>query len=1008
MQYRHSLLTLVLLGMALCVGTVQAQEQQISGTVTSADDNAPLPGANVSVPGTTAGTATGAQGQYSLRVPTDADSLRFSFVGFQARTVAIAGRTTIDVALVPAAQQIDELVVVGYGSQEERDVTGTVSKVSAGDLNQSANVSPDQALSGKIAGVQVSASSGAPGSQSFIRIRGATSVNADSQPLFVIDGVPLSNEPNTAGRNPLNFLDPNDIDNVTVLKDASATAIYGARGANGVILIETKQAEGDGARVSYSGSVSSSIVADNIDVLGREAFVDMVRERAPSQVSELGDANTDWQDAIQRNGFGQEHSVGISRNYEDSDVRLSLGYLDQEGILETSSTERMSASVRYNQFLFDDQLTIRTNLRGAKTEDQFEPGVLGNAALFAPTQPIRDVGSEFGGFFEWESGNAESNPVAQYILTSNVGENWRSLGNIEAEYQPDFIEGLSARLKFGYDVTTGEREFFAPSNLKSEVLSANPGTVERASFTRTNTLLDAYLNYDRALEPINSSIDVTAGYSYQDFAEEYPEFTAQGLGTDIFGPNSTDPASETNTTVTEIPNRLISGFLRANYTFLDRYLLTFTVRRDGSSRFGPENRWGTFPSGALAWRAHQEPFLEDVDVLSNLKVRLSWGRTGNQEIGDFLYAPLWVPGGPRAQVQFGDRFVSTIRPNAADETLQWEETTTTNVGVDYGFLDGRISGSVEYYVKDTDDLLFTVPVAGGANLSDRVLTNIGSMRNQGVEVSVDAQVLNTDDFSWNAQVNASTNSNELLQLNRGNVEGFQGISTGFISGGVGNTIQILQEGEPINSFFTFRHKRDENGDPLYEDVNGDGTIDEQDLYVDIAGGGENGNEPDGQINEDDRTVTGSPQPDWVLGHTSQMTFRNVDLSFTLRAHLGQQVYNNVASNFGHFNNVRNFAPSNVHESALENGFETPQYFSDVYVEDADFLRLDNISVGYTIGSIPSVNQLRIFARASNLFVLTGYSGPDPEVGGPGASNIGIDNQIYPRSRTFTAGINLQM
>lgn len=1001
MQYRSSILTLVLLGLALCVGTVAAQErQEISGTVTSADDNAPLPGANVAVPGRTIGTATNAQGQYTLRVPPDADSLRFSFVGFQPETVAIAGRTTIDVALAPSTQEIGELVVIGYGSQEERDVTGTVSRVSAGDLNQTANVSPDQALSGKIAGVQVSASSGAPGSQSYIRIRGATSVNADSQPLFVVDGIPLSNEPNTAGRNPLNFLDPGDIDNITVLKDASATAIYGARGANGVILIETKQAEGDGARISYSGSVSSSIVADNIDVLDRDEFVQVVQERAPSQVGRLGDADTDWQDAIQRDAFSQEHSLGVSRNYEDSDVRLSLSYLDQEGVLQTSSTERLSGSLRYNQILFDDQLTVRTNLRGAKTQDQFEPGMLGNAALFAPTQPIRDVNSEYNGFFEWDSGNAESNPVAQYVMTSNIGENWRSLGNVEAEYEPNFVRGLSARLKLGYDVTTGEREFFAPSDLKSEALSANPGTVERASFTRTNTLLDAFLNYDRGLDPINSSVDVTAGYSYQEFHEEYPEFNAQGLGSDIFGPNSTEPASETNTSVTEIPNRLISGFLRANYTFLDRYLLTFTVRRDGSSRFGPENQWGTFPSGALAWRAHQEPFLEDVEVLSNLKFRVSWGKTGNQEIGDFLYEPLWVPGGPRAQIQFGDRFVSTVRPNAADETLKWEETTTTNVGVDYGFLDGRVTGSVEYYVKDTDDLLFTVPVAGGANLSDRVLTNIGSMRNEGVEVSLDGEVINTDDFSWNAQVNASTNSNELLQLNRSNAEGFQGISTGFISGGVGNTIQILQEGEPINSFFTFRHKRDENGDPIYEDVNGDGSINEQDLYRDLNG--------DDTINESDRTVTGSPQPDWVLGHTSQMTFRDFDFSFTLRAHVGQQVYNNVASNFGHFNNLRSFVPSNVHQSALENGFETPQYFSDVYVEDADFLRLDNVSLGYTVRSLPSINQLRIFARGSNLLVLTGYSGPDPEVGGPGASNIGIDNQIYPRSRTFTAGVNIQM
>ncbi|MFO8098382.1 MAG: TonB-dependent receptor [Salinibacter sp.] len=983
-----------------CVGGVLAQERVVEGTVTDASSGETLPGANVTVEGTSAGTTTNADGEYEVQVSGPDAVLVFSFVGYERQTIEVGEQEVIDVSLQPDVGELDEVVVVGYGSQEERDLTGTVSKVSAGDLNQSDAVSPDRLISGKVSGVQISASDGAPGSQSYIRIRGATSVNADSQPLFVIDGVPISNESNTAGRNPLNFLNPSDIQDVTVLKDASATAIYGSRGANGVILIETKQAEGDGASVSYQGSVSASTIADDIDVLGRDEFVRVVEERAPSQLSRLGDAETNWQDATQRTGYAQDHSLAIARNYEDADFRVSLGYLDQQGILETSNTERMTASVRYNQQLFNNQVNVRTNLRGAKTQDQFEPGMVGNAALFAPTQPIRDVDSEYGGFFEWDNGNAESNPVAQYVLQENIGENWRSLGDIEAEYEPSFVEGLSARLKFGYDVTTGERELFAPTNLKSQALSSNPGLIERANFTRTNTLLDAYLNYDRTLSPINSAVDVTAGYSYQDFYEEYPEFSAEGLSTDIFGPNSSDPASETNTFVTEIPSRLISGFLRANYTFMDRYLLTFTVRRDGSSRFGPKNRWGTFPSAALAWRAHEEPFLEDVDVLSNLKLRVSWGQTGNQEIGDFLYEPLWVPGGNRARVQFGDDFVSTIRPNAADETLKWESTTTTNVGIDYGVLDGRISGSFEYYVKDTDDLLFTVPVAGGANLSDRVLTNIGSMRNEGLEMSIDAQVVNTEDFSWNFQANASTNSNELLQLNRGADEDFQGISTGGISGGVGNTIQILREGEPINSFLTYRHRRDDNGDPVYEDVNDDGTIDEDDLYVDVN--------DDGTVNEEDRVVSGNPQPDWVIGHTSEFRYQNVDLSFTVRAHLGQQVYNNVASNYGHFDNLRNFAPSNVHESAVENGFETPQYFSDVYVEDASFLRLDNVSLGYTVRSLPSVNQLRVFARASNVFILSGYSGPDPEVGGPGSSNIGIDDQVYPRSRSFTAGINLQL
>lgn len=1005
MRSSHPLLHTVflLVGMAFFVGAAAAQDQQeISGTVIDATDGAPLPGANVTVPGTAVGTSTDGEGRYALQVPADADSLRFSFIGYDAETVAIAGRTAIDVALTPTAETLDDLVVIGYGQQEARDLTGVVEKVGAEDLNQAPVVSPEQLISGKVAGVQISSSSGAPGGQSYIRIRGATSVNANSEPLFVIDGVPISNESTTAGRNPLNFLNPGDIESITVLKDASATAIYGSRGANGVVIIETKGAALDQAQVTYEGKLSASTVADRIEVLDAEAFRDLVREQAPEQLPLLGDAETDWQDAVQRTGVGHEHALSFSRGYEDADFRIALGYLDQQGILHGSATERISLSLDYNQQLFDDRLSLRANLKGSQTRDEFEPGVVGGAASFAPTQPIRNVNSEFGGFFEWDGSGqelAENNPVAELVLSQNLGRSYRSLGNVEAEYRLPFVEGLSARLNLGYDVSTGEREYFAPTNLKAQAEADDPGIVERANFSRITRLLDAFLTYDRTFDAIDSRFDVTAGYSYQDFDEEYPEFTAQGLTSNIFGPNSTAPATEFTTYVAEIPNRLISGFGRLNYTFKDRYLFTFTVRRDGSSRFGPANQWGTFPSAALAWRVTDEGFMDAAPFVSNLKLRASWGVTGNQETFDFAYEPTWTPGDARAQAQFGDEFVTTLRPSAADESLKWEETTTYNLGVDFGLFDERVSGSVEVYRKDTDDLLFEVPVAAGANLSNRVLTNIGSMRNEGVEVSVNGLVVQTDDFSWDARFNAATNANELLQINRVDDPDFQGVDTGGISGAVGNTIQILREGEPINSFFVYRHKRDENGNPIYEDVNGDGTINDQDLYEDVN--------DDGTINEEDRVVSGNPQPDWILGHTSRLTYRNVDLSVSLRAHLGQQVYNNVASNYGHFDRLSDFAPSNVHVSALDYGFATPQYLSDVYVEDASFLRVDNIALGYTLRSIPSVDRVRVYGTVSNVWVLTGYSGPDPEVGGPGASGIGIDDNIYPRSRTFTMGASLR-
>jgi len=993
---------------AALVASPALAQQEITGTVTDAQTGETLPGANVSVPGTTVGTATGPDGTYSLQVPADADSLNYSFVGYQPRTVAIAGRTTINVTLLPATQQLGELVVVGYGEQQERDVTGVVNKVSSADFNPVQSATPEQLISGKISGVQISSSSGAPGASSFIRIRGATSVNADSRPLFVVDGVPLSNDGNTAQSNPLSFLNPNDVENVTVLKDASSAAIYGARGANGVILIETKQADEGEGRVSYNGTVSASQIQDQIDVLNADQFRQVVQEQAPSVADELGFANTDWQDLVQRDGYTQEHNLAFSRGYDDSDFRISLGYRDEQGTLENSGLERISASLNYNVRLLEDDLSLRSSFKGSKTTQDFEPGgLVGGAAAFDPTQPVRDLDSEFGGFYEWGPELAENNPVASYILEENVGETFRSIGNVEAEYNIPMVIGLSARANVGYDVTTGEREFFAPTFLKGQAENNFPGQVTRANFRQLNTLLDAYLTYDRTFDDIESKFNATAGYSWQEFNEEYPEYTAAGLSTNIYGANRSDvlladSLSQVTTTLSEIPSRLISVFGRVNYTFRDKYLLTATVRRDGSSKFGPANRWGTFPSAALAWRIHQEEFMEAVPQISSLKLRLSAGVTGNQEIGDFEYAPFYTTGGSMAQAQFGDEFVTTIRPDAADQGLKWEETTSYNIGLDYGLFDGRVSGAIEFYRKDTDDLLFTVTAPGGANLSNQVLTNIGEMRNQGVEFSINGDAVRTEDFSWNVNLNASTNRNELLQIDLPGAQtaGFQGELTGGIAGGFGNNIQVLQEGEPVNSFFTFEHKRDENGDPLVDGVdhNGDGDINDLDLYVD--------RNEDGELNTQDRYVSGNPQPDWILGHTSQFRYQNVDLSFTVRAHLGQQVYNNVASNFGHYSRIEsNQIPTNVHESALENGFDAPQYFSDVYVEDASFLRVDNITLGYTVRSIPRVDRIRIFGQVSNAFLLTGYDGTDPEVYSAGQ---GIDNNVYPRSRTFTAGVNVQL
>lgn len=982
-RYNYLRPVLVVACLMLWVGTAFGQDrQEVSGTVTDAETGEPLPGANITVVDEPIGTSTNVDGEYSLQVPVDAEALRFSFLGYDAQEIPYEGQSTLDVALVPADAELQELVVIGYGVQEERDVTGSVSSVRSEDFNRAPVSSPEQLISGKVAGVQISAGDGSPGGGNLVRIRGDNSFSAGNDPLYVIDGVPIDNSGNNAQRNPLSFLSSSDIESMTVLKDASATAIYGSRGANGVILIETRRADGDEGRITYDGSVSTSVINERVSMMSSDQYRGVVQDLAAdnpdrfgSAAGQLGIANTDWQDLVERQSFRQEHSISFARGYEDADFRLSLNYLDEEGTLRGSSFERLGLSFNYNQQLLDDDLTIRANLRGSQTQEQFEPGgMVGNAASFNPTLPVRDVNSPFGGFTEWGEALAEKNPLAELLLQESSGRALRSLGNVEAEYRVPFVEGLSTRLNLGYDVQSGEEVFFAPTNLKAQADASDPGVVARANFTRINRTLDAYMSYDNEFESIDSRFDVTAGYSFQDFKGEFPELVGLGLDSNIFGSGTVSPASEFEASVTEVPNRLISGFARVNYTFADRYLLTTTVRRDGSSRFGPENQFGTFPSVALGWRVNEEPFMDDVDVVSSLRLRVSAGVVGNQEIGDFLYLPVYVPGGPQARARFGNRFVSTLRPNAADEALQWEETTNYNIGVNFGLFDERVTGAVEVYREDVDNLLRVVPVAAGANLSNQVLTNVGELRNEGLEISLSGAIFREGDFTWDAQFNASTNRNEILSIGGGVAEGTD-IEVGGIEGGTGNTVQLLREGESLNSFFLFEQQFDADGNPIFEDEDGNPLT--------------------------ERRIAGTPDPDWIFGHTSQFAYQNIDLSFTLRAHVGNKVYNNNASNFGHLQRLTDVVPSNLHTSYFETGFDQPRYFSDIYLEDASFLRLDNVSAGYTVRTLPGVSQLRVYGTARNLFTITGYSGPDPEV------PFGIDNNLYPRSQTFTAGVNIQ-
>ena len=997
-------ITGAVLGVLLCVPGLSAQEAgTITGRVVEGSTLAPISGATVSVAET--GALTNASGRFVITgIPAGTYTLRVQQIGYADATEEVtvgAGETVnVTIEMTTEAVGLGEIVVTsGYGEQQEAELTGVIQAIEPDQFNPGRVISPEQLIQGKVAGVNI-IDSGEPGGGVNIRIRGGTSITSSNEPLFVIDGVPLAVGGGiSAGRNPLNFLNPDDIARVTVLKDASATAIYGSRGANGVILIETKGGRasigGVGSQLSYRGTMSGSTVTREPDMLSTQQFRDAVAQYVPTAESLLGSADTDWRGAIQRTALGQEHALAIAGATSDFDYRLSVGYLDQQGVVNGTDTERATLGLSYGQGFFNDNLRISANIRGARTYDEFTPGgAIGSATQFAPTQPIYDEDSPYGGFFEWTTfTEAVNNPVAMIEMTTDRGTTLRSVGDLEGQFQVPYVDGLTGNIRFGYDVTKTERETFRPSDLWGEAERGNPGFVSRSNNTSTNVLFDAFFNYDRTFEELGTNMEVTGGYSYEDNHNEFPYFEAQGLSFDYLGTNGIPAAAETFQSIFVDESRLISFFGRTHFTIDDTYMLTLSVRHDGSSKFGPDQQWGTFPSAAVAWRLTNEPFLQDSELFSDLKLRLSWGQNGNQAFGNYQQYPTYDIGTETAQYQFGDEFVTTIRPGAADRGIKWEQTTSYNVGMDYGLMDNRFTGSIEYYYKETDDLIFRVPVAAGTFTSNFITTNIGSLTNSGVELTLDAVLMDGEDdgLYWNANFNAATNTNEITQINP--YGGGDVILTGGISGAVGNFIQVLQTGHPVNTFYVYEHKM-VDGQPLWADENNDGIIDGNDIYVDQNN--------DGIVNQDDRRPYKSPAPKWILGHTSTMQYGSVDASFTVRAHLGNYVYNNVASNYGHYRALEYVGvPNNLHSSVLDTGFEREQYFSDYYVQDASFLRLDNLTVGYTFQSF-GAQQVRVFGTAQNLFTLTGYDGVDPLAG-----VNGIDNNLYPRSRTLTVGASVQ-
>lgn len=969
-----------------CLGLAfyTSAQRTIRGTVTDAANGEVLIGANIIVKGTSTGTITDFDGRYQLIVPEGSEILVFSYTGFRAVEVVLTSTDLVDVALSPG-QVLDEVVVIGYGTIRREDATGSLQSVSSKDFNRGAITGAQELLAGKIPGVVIT-TDGSPGAGSAIRIRGESSLTATNDPLIVIDGVPLDNGGIAGGRNALNVINPNDIETFTVLKDASASAIYGNRAAGGVIIITTKKGRaGDKLRVGYNGNVNFGRHFNLVDVLNADEYRATIQGFYPEghpALGLLGDANTYWQDEIYQTAAGHDHSLYFSGGLiTKSDItlpyRVSLGYTDKDGILKTDNFNRLTAGVNLNPTFLDNSLQLNVNLKSMFGKNTFaDRGAIGNSLSFDPTQPIRDPESPYGGFWTWTipngnpNGLAPTNPIALLEMREDKSEERRHIVNFAADYRMPFLPALRANLNLAYDRSHGEGTVVVPNTASFAFDIVNGGGVNNAySQTRTNSLLEFYLNYKRDFR--QHSLDLMGGYSWQHFETDNYALNSNTAGTPSQTNEFSDPAEL----------YLLSLYGRANYNYMGKYLLTLSLRRDGTSRFAPDNRWGLFPAAAFAVKLIER----DNNIFNSVKARLGWGITGQQDIGDnYAYLARYQLGNENAKYQFGEDFITTLRPNGYDANIRWEETATYNAGVDFSIVRNRLSGSVDLYQRNTKDLLNRIPVPAGTNLTNFVTTNVGNMVNRGVEVALYTTPVQTKLVTWDLSMNVAYNYNEITKLTATEDTAYLGILTGGIAGGVGSTIQIHSVGFAPRAFFVYEQLYDENGAIL------------EDMFVDRNG--------DGVINESDRYRLEKPAHDYTFGFTSRIGVGKFDLSFAGRASMGGFVYNNVKTDMGYLSRMYGTTDVlwNVHQSAVDLQVvnQASLTFSDHFVTKADFLRLDHITAGYNFENVFG-GFLRLYATVQNPILITGYDGLDPEIFG------GIDNNIYPRPRTFVFGLNVE-
>lgn len=964
-------LLMFIVGLFLSVNTF-AQQIVVKGIVKDTTGE-PIIGANVIVKGTTNGTITDFDGNFLLNA-NKGDIIIISFIGYRSQEAQAAA--SMNIILKDDTELLDEVVVIGYGSVKKDDLSGSVVAIKAEEMNKGAVTSPQELIMGKVPGLSVSQGDGAPGAGSTIRIRGGASLNASNDPLIVIDGIPVSNDAAPGTPNALATINPNDIETFTVLKDASATAIYGSRASNGVIIIQTKKGTQDKIKVSYSGTFTAKDPYKRIETLDAQSFREVMQAQYPEGTAQSADIqrilnvypnqSTDWQDAIYQTGLSTDQNIGIAGKAGFMPFRLSLGYNTEKGTLKTSKYERYTGAVNLSPKFFDNHLSVDINVKGTINKNRFaDSGAVGAAAFFDPTKPIYDEENRYNGYWNWgivqgaQADLATQNPLSLLYDRNNHGTTKRSLGNIQLDYKIHGLEDLHANLNLGYDVakTTG-RNFVNSNSVQSSLDKTFTGLGQGNTWNnlRRNHLLDFYMNYAKNIESIKSNFDIMAGYSWQHFYYANHDITYSNPTEDLgakegytYDENERHYIRDDHRRI-PYENYLISFFGRLNYNFMDRYLLTATLRRDGSSRFSENNRWGLFPSAALAWTISNEPFMKATEnVLSKLKLRLGYGVTGQQEIGDYQYITSYSFSTNPNTTYLG---TTLLKPNGYSPDLKWEQTTTYNVAIDFGFLNNRINGSIEYYQKHTKDLLNTISAAAGTNFINLITANVGKMKNKGVEANVNAIAIQSKDFTWEVGYNITWNDSKITKLTTTFNPDYQGIDAG--------TNQKHQVGEMPGTFYLYQQVYDENGKPI------------QNAFVDRNN--------DGQITEADRYLTHkSPMAKVYMGFSSQFSYKKWDLGFNLRANFGNYVYNGVASGNSTSNNYggKGFI-TNLYNGFQDTGFTllntSEQMASDYFLENASFLKMDNLTLGYSFQNLFAAKLSgRISASVQNVFTISKYS-----------------------------------